>query len=292
MNTILEQMIKDYNPKNNEEKRNAIKEVMQEIVLCGLSKAGFFNVAAFYGGTALRIFYGLDRFSEDLDFSLLIKDKNFDLSRYFPVLKDIVKSFGLNVDIEIKNKTKESNVQSAFLKGDTLEHFLLFYPDELVTGISKSEKVKIKFEIDTMPPGLATYETRFKLLPTPYSVKLYDESSLFSGKIHAVICRSWKSRVKGRDLYDYVFYLARNTQFNLPHLKEKLVDSNYIDNDKNLTDDDVKELLIQRFNEIDFNAAKEDVIPFIKDVSILDLWSKEFFISITSKLHSKENALL
>lgn len=282
-------MVKEYHTKNNEEKRNAIKEVMQEIVLCGLSKSGFFNVAAFYGGTALRIFYGLDRFSEDLDFSLLIKDKNFDLSKYFPTLKDIVKSFGLNVEIVIKDKTKDSNVQSAFLKADTIEHFLLFYPDELVSGINKNEKVKIKFEIDTMPPGLATYETKFRLLPTPYSIKLYDESSLFSGKIHAVICRSWKSRVKGRDLYDYVFYLARKTAFNLPHLKEKLVDSKYIDQDKNLTVDDVKEMLVQRFNEIDFNAAKEDVIPFLKDISILDLWSKEFFVSITSELHSKES---
>ena len=200
MNTVLEQMIEHYNPKNIDDKRNVIKEVMQEIVLCGLSKAGFFNVAAFYGGTALRIFYGLDRFSEDLDFSLLVKDKEFDLSKYFPVLKEVVSSYGLDVDVELKNKTKDSYVQSAFLKGDTIEHFLLFYPNDLVEGVNKNEKVKIKFEIDTMPPGLATYETKYRLLPTPYGVKLYDESSLFSGKIHAVICRSWKSRVKGRDL--------------------------------------------------------------------------------------------
>lgn len=287
MKTILEQMIETYQTKNNEEKRNAIKEVMQEIVLCGLSKAGFFNEAAFYGGTALRIFYGLDRFSEDLDFSLLTKDENFDLTKYFPILKDTVQSFGLNVDIQLKDKTLQSSIQSAFLKGDTIEHFLLFYPNELVQGINKNEKVKIKFEIDTMPPGLATYETKFRLLPSPYSVKLYDEASLFSGKIHAVICRSWKSRVKGRDLYDYVFYLSRNTKFNLPHLKEKLVDSKYISSDSELTCDSVKEMLINRFNEIDFNAAKEDVMPFIKDTSVLEIWSKEFFISITSNLNAK-----
>lgn len=280
-------MIEEYHPKNNEEKRNAIKEVMQEIVLCGLSKAGFFKNAAFYGGTALRIFYGLDRFSEDLDFSLLIKDKDFDLAKYFPILKNTVKSFGLNVEIELKNKTKDSNVQSAFLKGDTIEHFLLFYPDDLVQGINKNEKVKIKFEIDTMPPGLATYEIKFRLLPAPYSVKLYDESSLFSGKIHAMICRLWKSRVKGRDLYDYIFYLSRKTKFNLPHLREKLIDSGFINKDTEITCDDVKEMLINRFNEIDFNDAKNDVIPFIKDSSGLDIWCKEFFTSITSELKSK-----
>lgn len=280
-------MIEEYHPKNNEEKRNAIKEVMQEIVLCGLSKAGFFKNAAFYGDTALRIFYGLDRFSEDLDFSLLIKDKDFDLAKYFPILKNTVKSFGLNVEIELKNKTKDSNVQSAFLKGDTIEHFLLFYPDDLVQGINKNEKVKIKFEIDTMPPGLATYEIKFRLLPAPYSVKLYDESSLFSGKIHAMICRLWKSRVKGRDLYDYIFYLSRKTKFNLPHLREKLIDSGFINKDTEITCDDVKEMLINRFNEIDFNDAKNDVIPFIKDSSGLDIWCKEFFTSITSELKSK-----
>ena len=286
MNTVLEQMIEHYNPKNIDDKRNVIKEVMQEIVLCGLSKAGFFNVAAFYGGTALRIFYGLDRFSEDLDFSLLVKDKEFDLSKYFPVLKEVVSSYGLDVDIELKNKTKDSYVQSAFLKGDTIEHFLLFYPNDLVEGINKNEKVKIKFEIDTMPPGLATYETKYRLLPTPYGVKLYDESSLFSGKIHAVICRLWKSRVKGRDLYDYIFYLSRKSKYNLPHLREKLIDSGFIDKETKLDNDDVKRILIDRFNEIDFEVAKNDVVPFIKDTNVLDIWSKEFFVDITSDLLS------
>lgn len=286
MNTVLEQMIESYNPKNNDEKRNVIKEVMQEIVLCGLSKAGFFNVAAFYGGTALRIFYGLDRFSEDLDFSLLVKDREFDLSKYFPVLKEVVSSYGLDVDIELKNKTKDSSVQSAFLKGDTIEHFLLFYPNDLVEGINKNENVKIKFEIDTMPPCLATYETKYRLLPTPYGVKLYDESSLFSGKIHAVICRSWKSRVKGRDLYDYIFYLSRKSKYNLPHLREKLIDSGFIDKETKLDNDDIKRILIDRFNEIDFEAAKNDVVPFIKDTNVLDIWSKEFFVDITTNLLS------
>ena len=279
MKTILEQMVEAYQPKNNEEKRNVVKEVMQEITLCALSKAGFFDVAAFYGGTALRIFYGLDRFSEDLDFSLMMKNKDFDLSTYVPSLKRIVQSFGLNVEVEIKHKTLDSAIQ--------IEQFLLFYPNDLVTGINKNEKVKIKFEIDTMPAGLATYETKYRLLPMPYSIKLYDEASLFSGKIHAVICRSWKSRVKGRDLYDYVFYLTRNTKFNLDHLREKLIESHYISQEDKFDVDFVKALLIARFNEIDFNDAKKDVLPFIKDTSILDIWSKEFFIAITSKLNNR-----
>lgn len=287
MKTILEQMVESYQPKNNEEKRNVVKEVMQEITLCALSKTGFFDVAAFYGGTALRIFYGLDRFSEDLDFSLMTKNQDFDLSTYVPTLKLLVQSFGLNVDVEIKHKTLNSAIQSAFLKGDTIEQFLLFYPNDLVTGINKNEKVKIKFETDTMPAGLATYETKYRLLPMPYSIKLYDEASLFSGKIHAVICRSWKSRVKGRDLYDYVFYLTRNTRFNLEHLREKLMESHIISQEDKFDVDFVKTLLIVRFDEIDFNDAKKDVLPFIKDTSVLDIWSKEFFIAITSQLTNK-----
>ena len=284
MNNIIEQMLSKYDIKNTNDEINALKEIIQEIVLSGLSRGNFFNEAAFYGGTALRIFYNLDRFSEDLDFSLMTKNKDFDLSTYVPSLKRIVQSFGLNVEVEIKHKTLDSAIQSAFLKGDTIEQFLLFYPNDLVTGINKNEKVKIKFEIDTMPAGLATYETKYRLLPMPYSIKLYDEASLFSGKIHAVICRSWKSRVKGRDLYDYVFYLTRNTKFNLDHLREKLIESHYISQEDKFDVDFVKALLIARFNEIDFNDAKKDVLPFITDTSILDIWSKEFFIAITSHL--------
>lgn len=282
-------MVEEYHPKNNEEKRNAVKEVLQEIVLYGLSKAGFFHKAAFYGGTALRIFYGLDRFSEALDFSLLVKDEDFDLSAYFPVLKTVVNSFGLKVDVEMKNKAKESWIQSAFLKGDTIEQFLLFYPNDEIYSINKNEKVKVKFEIDTCPADFAAYETKFQLMPFPHAVKVFDEASLFSGKIHAVICRSWKTRVKGRDLYDYVFYLSRNAKFNITYLREKLINSGFVGKNDRVELADVKKMLINRFDEIDYEAAKDDIIPFIKDKSLLDVWSKEFFIQITSELKERES---
>lgn len=207
MNTVIEQMLRKYDSKNIYDQKNAMKEVMQEIVLYGLSRAGFFREAAFYGGTALRIFYGLDRFSEDLDFSLMTSNPNFDLKAYFPELEKTVRSFGLNVVISEKEKNKESAIRSAFLKGNTKEHFLLFYADEVTANsITKNEALKIKFEIDTMPPAFATFERRFCLAPMPYEINLYDEPSLFAGKIHAVLCRAWQNRVKGRDLYDYVFY--------------------------------------------------------------------------------------
>ena len=285
MNSTIEEMLKYYQTNNLTDKKNAMKEIIQEIVLCGLSRAGFFNKAAFYGGTALRIFYGLNRFSEDLDFSLTSPEPDFDLSSYFPVLKKEVTSWGLNVDISLKEKNTDSAIHSAFLKGNTMEHMLVFYASEsLKSGISRDEVIKIKFEVDTMPPEGAGYENKYRLLPSPYEVKMYDMPSLFAGKVHAVICRAWKQRVKGRDLYDYIFYLSRNASLNLPHLKARLVQSGAWDPEKDLSIEDTRDLLFSRFDSIDFENAKNDVRPFIRDTDSLNIWNADFFKQITSNL--------
>ena len=285
MNTVIEEMLKSYQVDNIYDRKNAMKEIMQEIVLCGLSRAGFFKEAAFYGGTALRIFYGLDRFSEDLDFSLEQINLDFDLCSYFPVLEKEVKAFGLNVEIQEKEKTKDSNIRSAFLKGNTKEHLLLFYADERVVGtVAKNEVVKIKFEVDTNPPAFATYEHKYRLLPVPYEIRLYDMPSLFAGKIHAVICRGWQSRIKGRDLYDYIFYLSKAVTVNQKHLRARLIDSGYISENQECTLEEIKTMLKNRFDSIDFLQARKDVEPFIRDTSVLDIWSSDFFKQITEGL--------
>lgn len=285
MQQVLNQMLSKYQINNLEDKKNAIKEIVQEIVLCGLSRGGFFKEAAFYGGTALRIFYGLDRFSEDLDFSLVSQNSEFDLTKFFTCIENETRSLGLNFSVTEKEKSIDSDVKSAFLKGNTREHILTFYDSSSDANIiNKDEVIKIKFEIDTNPPLGATYETKFGLLPSPYQVKLYDMPSLFAGKIHACLCRNWKSRVKGRDFYDYVFFLSMEASVNLDNLKAKLVQSKFIDEDYSLTLDNLKNLLNTRFSNMDFEQAKEDVLPFIKDKSRLDLWSKEFFIEITKNL--------
>lgn len=285
MNVALEQMLKNYYVENLYDKKNVMKEIMQEIVLCGLSRAGFFKKAAFYGGTALRIFYGLDRFSEDLDFSLETANTTFDLTSYFPVLEKEIRAFGLNVTIVEKEKTKESNIRSAFLKGNTKEHLLLFYPDEQVfDSVAKNEVVKIKFEIDVNPPAYATFEHKYRLLPVPYEVNMYDMPSLFAGKIHAVICRAWQNRVKGRDLYDYVFYLSRCATVNQRHLRERLIQSGYIASDCECSIEEIKRMLSERFDSIDFSQAKQDVEPFIHDTSSLNIWNADFFRQITDSL--------
>ena len=226
MNPVLTEMLARYQTESLTDRKNAVKEVMQEIVLCGLSRAGFFQKAAFYGGTALRIFYGLDRFSEDLDFSLLSPEPEFMLSDYFPTLRREATAYGLNVEITEKEKTKDSAIRSAFVKGNTREHMLLFYESPSAAGgITGNEVIRIKFEVDTHPPAGAGIEHRYRLLPAPYELALYDMPSLFAGKVHAVICRAWKNRVKGRDLYDYVFYLSRSASLNTEHLKARLVQS-------------------------------------------------------------------
>ena len=286
MQTILTQMLEQYQTKTLTEKKNAIKEVVQEIALCGLSRANFFKHVAFYGGTALRIFYGLDRFSEDLDFSLISPNLDFDLKPYFNGLETELASVGLKFSIEEKIKSVDSDIKSAFLKGNTKEHIVSIYGLQDI-NINPSEIIKIKFEIDTNPPAFASFENKYRLLPSPYQVKLYDMPSLFAGKVHAVICRTWKNRVKGRDLYDYIFYLSHRSKINLPHLKARLVDSGVLKDDDTFTIETLRTMLNERFEAIDYESAKQDVLPFITDANKLDLWSKEFFIDISKNLADK-----
>lgn len=285
MNNIMDEMLKKYHVETMDEKKNAMKEIIQEFVLCGLSRAGFFDNVAFYGGTALRIFYGLDRFSEDLDFSLKEPNKDFDLSSYFPLLEKEMRAFGFNLRFEEKHKSDDSNVKSAFLKGNTKELLLLFYAkDDFSSGINKDEIIKIKFEVDINPPSKAGYEHKYSLLPSPYEVTLYDLPSLFAGKVHAVLLRGWKNRIKGRDLYDYVFYLQRGAKLNLENLRQKLIQSGVWNDNKELSLDDVKKMLCDKFDSIDYEMAKDDVRNFIKDKSCLNAWSSSFFKAITEEL--------
>jgi len=285
MNNVIEQMLSKYNARNINEEINALKEIIQEIVLLGLARGKFFDEAAFYGGTALRIFFNLDRFSEDLDFALITANNNFDLSKYFIYVEKELQAYGLNLEISAKEKNFNSNITSAYIKGDTLERILKFFPNEENHKYNHLLKnIKIKFEIDINPPNGATYMEEYKLLPSPHGVKLYDKESLFASKIHALLCRNWKIRVKGRDLYDYIFFLANNINVNIELIKNKLMASGYIDSKSDFNLNVLKGLLIKKFEEIDYKEAKEDVVPFVKNIDSLDIWDKNFFISITENI--------
>ena len=151
-------------------------------------------------------------------------------------------------------------------------------------SVAKNEAVKIKFEVDVNPPAFAAFEHKYRLLPVPYEVKMYDMPSLFAGKIHAVICRAWQSRIKGRDLYDYVFYLSRGAAVNQKHLRARLIDSGFISADADCSLPEIKAMLAERFDSIDYAQARQDVEPFIHDSSVLNIWSADFFKQITEGL--------
>ena len=286
MNNTIETMLNKYRIENKNDKENAIKEIVQEIVLAGLSRGGFFDKAVFYGGTCLRIFHNLDRFSEDLDFALLNRDPNFNIENYFPSIKKELIAFGLEMEVSKKNKNKEENdIQSAFVKGNTQMLIMTFFPNEPTRDIISNQTIKIKFEIDTDNPLGGVVETKYNLLPSPYEVKVFDEATLFAGKIHAIICRDYKNRVKGRDYYDYLFYCARNTKINLVYLENKLKNSGKISNSASLDIGLVKKMLKDKFETLDYEAAKKDVSSFISDVSSLEIWGKELFLSTLDKLY-------
>ena len=285
MNSALEIMIAKYNHKNNLERENAIKEIIQEIALAGLSRGGFFEKAAFYGGTCLRIFYGLDRFSEDLDFALVKKDEGFKFDDYFPRLKREFLSYGIDLNIELKKKSNASLVQSAFLKGNSLMLMMTFFPkNEDAKHILSNQKIKIKFEIDMDNPEGGITEYKYRMFPSPYEIQVFDESTLFAGKIHAILCREYKNHVKGRDYYDYLFYIGKKVPFNMKYLENKLKNTGKIAMDEILSLDRVKEFLRDRFEKVNYNQAIEDVSNFIVQEESLNLWKKEFFLSTLDSL--------
>ncbi|MBO6261978.1 MAG: nucleotidyl transferase AbiEii/AbiGii toxin family protein [Bacilli bacterium] len=285
MNDAIETMLKKYRIENKKDKENAIKEIIQEIVLSGLSRGGFFDKAVFYGGTCLRIFHHLDRFSEDLDFALLERDDSFNIEEYFPSVKKELAAYGLEMEVNRKHKTsEEKEIQSAFVKGNTQMLVLTFFPNDKVNDIVSNQSVKVKFEIDTDNPSGGIVESKYSLLPSPYEVKVFDKTTLFAGKVHAIICRDYKNRVKGRDYYDYLFYCARDVKLNLKYLENKLKNSKKIDNSVVLDITLVKKMLKDKFESLDYEAAKKDVSNFVKDQSSLDIWGKDLFLSTLDKL--------
>lgn len=277
MNSIIKSWLESYPIQNSNDKENALKEIIQQIALCGLWRSKFFEHAAFYGGTALRIFYGLDRFSEDLDFSLIKSTPDFNLMPYYQAVKAECEQYGLEVSIVEKQKQSNTGIQSAFIKSDTLfNHLQIRY--------HRTKQLKIKLEIDISPPGLFQTETRYLLQPIEFLVRIYTIDNLFAGKMHAILCRSWKNRVKGRDWYDFIFYVKHRFPLNLTHLQERLYQSGHLDSSVLVTPNYFKQLLLEKINHVDFDNAKLDIQRFIKDSDRLNVWSKVFFKSIVDQI--------
>lgn len=285
MNNAVETMLKKYQCTTESDYINALKEIFQEIALLGLWRSKFFEHAAFYGGTALRIVYQLDRFSEDMDFSLLAPEESFKLGKYNEAIAAELNAFGFNVEVTTKLKNHNSAIESAFIKANTIEQLLAIeVPKNITEYIHGMNTIKIKMEVDTNPPGDFLTEAKNLLLPIPFSVLTFTPPVLFAGKLHALLCRAWKNRIKGRDLYDYVWYVSRDVPAHLKHLEARLRQSGHWQKEEPLTESVLKQLLLDKIDNVDFDAAKKDVINFIKDKFALTVWSTDFFRDLTNKL--------
>ncbi len=285
MNEALSQMLAAYTCRSLEDHLRALREILQQIALLGLWRSKFFEKTAFYGGTALRILYGLDRFSEDLDFSLLSPTIRFALSTYSNALQRELAAFGFEVRIEPVRKRAPSPVQSAFLKADTLSQLLIVQtPEEIVSRVHRGQVLKIKLEVDTdPPPGFATH-TRYVLQPIPFAVRAYVLPDLFAGKMHAVLCRRWKRRVKGRDWYDLVWYAAHHPELHLRHLEQRMRQSGDWKGRRELDPESFRERLGQAIDALDVNQARREVAPFVRHPQSLEVWSQEFFRDVAGRL--------
>lgn len=285
MHDSIKQMLNNYHCSAKQDYINAIKEIFQQIALLGLWRAKFFEKAAFYGGSALRILYGLDRFSEDLDFSLLKTDKSFTLEPYNIAITKELAGFGFDAKVMSKIKSGESNIESAFIKAGTKQQLItIAAPNDIVRNIHDMQNIKIKMEVDVNPPGLFSTEAKFILHPIPFSIRSFSEPDLFAGKIHALLCRPWVKRVKGRDWYDFVWYIARKTPVNLLHLEQRLIQSKVWKKENSLDRENVINFLLQKAAQTDFELAKQDVFLFIKDSVSVSVWSNEFFKAIIEKI--------
>ena len=271
--TVVDQMLARYSD-DDASQNLALREVMQEIALAGLYRGGFFNKAAFYGGTCLRVFYGLPRFSEDLDFSLLKTDSEFSLEPYFRGIRDEFSAFGFEVTLSVKEKSIRSEVESAFLKKTSSLYDL---------NISGRKNVKIKFEVDKDPPlGFATEE---RLLIQPYSfyTKCFALPDLFAGKMHALLFRQWKNRIKGRDWFDFEWYVRQGVPLGLKHFAERGVQSGDI-TERSLSSRDFQALLHERIDSLDIRSARQDVVRFIPEPKAVDIWSRDYFHQIADRI--------
>ena len=285
MNEAIRQILATYEIRSLGDSLRALREVMQEIALLGLWRSKFFEKAAFYGGTALRVLYGLDRFSEDLDFSLLEKNEDFDLADYSEALKRELASFGFAVEIESRIKHPGTAIQSAFLKADTRTQMITVeFERGLIQQVPRNQVLKIKLEIDVDPPQGFSTETRYLLRPVPFAVRTFSLPDLFAGKMHAVLCREWKSRAKGRDWYDLVWFAAHRPELHLSHLDQRMRQTGHWAGPSPLTDADFRGLLAGRIGRVDIDQIRREVEPFVKDPASLTLWSKEFFLDVASRI--------
>jgi len=272
--TVFDSMLSAFQLQTDADYQNALHEVMQKITLAGLYRHDFFKRAAFYGGTCLHFFHGLPRFSEDLDFSLLRTDPDFTLSDYFGAITAEFKALGREVAITHKQKKRQAAIDSAFLK-DTTDIYNLSFQTE--------RRVRVKIEVDTCPPLEFKTESHALMLPFSFMTRCFSLPCLYAGKMHALLFRDWKQRVKGRDWYDFEWYVRHRVGMDLNHFRQRMSQS-HPGHPLPATLEELKALVRARVERLDVEDAKADVAPFIKDLSELDIWSPAYFTGITEQM--------
>jgi predicted nucleotidyltransferase component of viral defense system len=283
----IQQMLDRYACRTRDDYVSALREILQQIALLGLWRSKFFEHTAFYGGTALRVLYGLDRYSEDLDFSLLKPAKTFSLGPYGDALRRELSSFGFDVSFEVRRKARESAIESAFLKANTLQQLIVVKAGaDLTRQMHAEEVLKIKLEVDTDPPGGFETESRTVLLPMPFVVRVYSLPDLFAGKMHALLCRKWKTRVKGRDWYDLVWYLGHHPRLRLSHLESRMRQSGDWTDAAPLDRIALLDRIHTAIRQLNVTQAREETDRFVREKSSLELWSPEFFLEIVDKIET------
>lgn len=278
-------MLDSYTCRSREDYVNAMREILQNLALLGLWRSKFFEHAAFYGGTALRVLHGLDRYSEDLDFSLLRPNVSFSLGAYGEALQREISSFGFQVTFSRKPKGQTSAIESAFLKANTYRELIeVRAPAALLRGLHSDRSLKVRLEVDTDPPMGFETESQYVLLPIPFTVRAYCLPDLLAGKLHAVLCRKWKTRVKGRDWYDLVWYAGHHPRVRLVHLEARMRQSGDYRERSVMTPARLQALLHDAIQSLDVEKARREVSPFVRDPRALEAWSADLFHEIVGRI--------
>ena len=269
--TIYDQMVANYAQKRGTATPNVEQEVMQYIALAGLHRGGFFQHAAFYGGTCLRLFHNLPRYSEDMGFSLIEKRDDIHIENFFPAIIEEFRLAGHEVSIVKKEKKNFGRVESAFSKENTEAYDISF---------QTKKSVKVKIELDTDPP--LAFDTEQLVLQQPYSfmTRCFTLPDLYAGKMHALVYRTWQRRVKGRDWYDFEWYVRWNVPLDFVHLQERIRKFN----GEIVNRETFMIQLREKLATTDIERAKEDVIGFVDNPHELDIWSNDYFLQLADKI--------
>lgn len=271
--TTYESMLAGYASNDGSSTPNAEQEVCQKIALAGLHRGGFFEHAAFYGGTCLRMFHGLPRFSEDMDFSLVEKRDDVHLENYFDAIREEFHLAGFEIDIVKKEKKTFGRVESAFLKENTETYDIKFQTKKMV---------KVKIELDTDPPLLFNTEQRLLLKPYSFMTRCFILPDLFAGKMHALVYRAWQHRIKGRDWFDFEWYVRNEVPLDFQHLQARIREFS----DQDVSRKEFMEQLRSKLSTANIENVKQDVLPYISSNQYheLEIWSNDYFLQLADLL--------